>query len=104
MAGRRGTAFHAWVEQHYADAGLVDVLELPGSADDSLADTDLSTMQEHFLASEWADRVPLEVELSLETVLGEHAVRGRVDAVFDAYRVTGRRSPSRIGTGAGRAD
>ena len=82
VAGRRGTAFHAWVEQHYADAGLVDVLELPGSADDSLADTDLSTMQEHFLASEWADRVPLEVELSLETVLGEHAVRGRVDAVF----------------------
>ena len=30
--------------------------------------------------------------------------RKAVDAVFDAYRVTGRRSPSRIGTGAGRAD
>ena len=82
VAGRRGTAFHAWVEQHYADAGLVDLLEMPGSADESLGDADLATMQEHFLASEWAERVPLEVELSLETVIGEHAVRGRVDAVF----------------------
>ena len=43
---------------------------------------DLTAMQEHFLASEWADRVPVEVELSLEIVLGGHAVRGRVDAVF----------------------
>ena len=34
VAGRRGTAFHAWVEQHYADAGLVDLLEMPGSADE----------------------------------------------------------------------
>ena len=82
VAGRRGTAFHAWVEEHYADAGLVDVFDLPGSADESLGDEDLTVMQEHFLASEWADRVPLEVELSLEIVLGGHAVRGRVDAVF----------------------
>ena len=36
----------------------------------------------------------------------DHVIRSvrRVDAVFDAYRVTGRRSPPRIGTGAGRAD
>ena len=82
VAGRRGTAFHTWVEQHYADAGLVDVFELPGSADEDLGDADLTAMQEHFLASEWADRVPLDVELSLETLVGGHAVRGRVDAVF----------------------
>ena len=82
VAGRRGTAFHAWVEEHYARAGLVDVLELPGSADEDLGDTDLAEMQEHFLASEWADRVPLDVELSLETLVGGHAIRGRVDAVF----------------------
>ncbi|UUZ45537.1 PD-(D/E)XK nuclease family protein [Janibacter limosus] len=82
VAGRRGTAFHARVEEHYADAGLVDVFDLPGSADESPGDEDLTVMQEHFLASEWADRVPLEVELSLEIVLGGHAVRGRVDAVF----------------------
>lgn len=82
VAGRRGTAFHSWVEEHYARAGLVDVFDLPGSADEALGDEDLSAMQEHFLASEWADRVPLEVELSLEIVLGGHAIRGRVDAVF----------------------
>ncbi len=82
VAGRRGTAFHAWVEEHYARAGLVDVFELPGSADEDLGDADLAAMQERFLASDWADRVPLDVELSLETVIGGHAVRGRVDAVF----------------------
>ncbi|WP_346008363.1 ATP-dependent DNA helicase [Janibacter terrae] len=82
VAGRRGTAFHAWVEEHYSRAGLVDILELPGSADESLGDEDLALMQEHFLASEWAERVPLDVELSLETVIGDHAIRGRVDAVF----------------------
>ena len=34
LAARRGTAFHAWVEQHYARAALVDLLDLPGSADE----------------------------------------------------------------------
>ncbi|WP_174521069.1 PD-(D/E)XK nuclease family protein, partial [Janibacter corallicola] len=82
VAGRRGTAFHAWVEEHYARAGLVDLLELPGSADEELGDVDLALMQQRFLASDWAERVPLDVELSLETVVGGHAVRGRVDAVF----------------------
>ena len=33
-AARRGTAFHAWVEEHYSRAAFVDVDELPGSADD----------------------------------------------------------------------
>ena len=82
VAGRRGTAFHAWVEEHYARAGLVDIFEMPGSADEDLGDTDLSAMQETFLASEWVERVPLDVELSLETLIGGHAIRGRVDAVF----------------------
>ena len=33
-ATRRGTAFHAWVEEHYSRAAFVDLDELPGSADD----------------------------------------------------------------------
>lgn len=82
VAGRRGTAFHAWVEEHYARAGLVDILEMPGSADEDFGDADLSVMQENFLASPWAEQVPLDVELSLETIVGGHAIRGRVDAVF----------------------
>ena len=39
LAARRGTAFHAWVEEHYSRAAFVDVDELPGSADDDAADT-----------------------------------------------------------------
>lgn len=84
-SARRGTAFHAWVEQHYSRAAFVDVVDLPGSADDDLETeqaASLATMQEHFLASEWATRTPLEVETTLETVIDGIAVRGRVDAVF----------------------
>ncbi|GAB3112849.1 ATP-dependent DNA helicase [Janibacter alkaliphilus] len=81
-AGRRGTAFHAWVEEHYGRAAMVDVLELPGSADADLDDGELAGMQRRFLDSPWAQRTPLEVELSLETVVAGRAVRGRVDAVF----------------------
>ena len=83
LAARRGTAFHAWVEQHFARAAIVDVLELPGSADDDPGDdADLSTMKEHFLGSEWAARTPLEIEVAVETVIDGIAVRGRIDAVF----------------------
>jgi DNA helicase-2/ATP-dependent DNA helicase PcrA len=82
-SARRGTAFHAWVEEHYSRAAIVDLLDLPGSADDGAADEgDLETMKDHFLASEWSERVPEEIELSVETLLDGIAVRGRIDAVF----------------------
>jgi DNA helicase-2/ATP-dependent DNA helicase PcrA len=79
---RRGTTFHAWVEQHYGAAAMVDVLDLPGRADTAVDDPDLPELQERFLASEWAARTPVEIELSLEVVIAGRAVRGRVDAVF----------------------
>jgi DNA helicase-2/ATP-dependent DNA helicase PcrA len=83
VAARQGTAFHAWVEQHYSRAAIVDLFDLPGSADEGAADdSDLESMKQHFLASEWADRIPEEIELSIETVIDGIAVRGRVDAVF----------------------
>ncbi|MEW1953891.1 ATP-dependent DNA helicase [Terrabacter sp. NPDC080008] len=83
VAARQGTAFHAWIEEHYARAAFVDLLELPGSADEGAADDgDLDAMKQRFLESEWADRIPEEVELSIETVIDGIAVRGRVDAVF----------------------
>ena len=83
LAARRGTAFHAWVEQHYARAAIVDLLDLPGSADDDPADdAELPAMKERFLASEWADRTPADIEIAVETVLDGMAVRGRIDAVF----------------------
>ncbi|MGV1007062.1 MAG: ATP-dependent helicase [Dermatophilaceae bacterium] len=84
LAARRGTAFHAWVEQHYASAALVDVTDLPGSADPDGAagDEDLPTMKAHFLASPWASCTPVAVEIAVETVIDGIAVRGRIDAVF----------------------
>jgi DNA helicase-2/ATP-dependent DNA helicase PcrA len=83
LAARRGTAFHAWVEQHYARAAMVDILDLPGSADEDPGDdSELPLMKEHFLASEWSSRVPAEIEIAVETVIDGIAVRGRIDAVF----------------------
>ena len=80
---RRGTAFHAWLEERFGAARLVDLDELPGSGDEFVApDSALADLQEAFLASEWADRQPLEVEVPFETPLGPLTLRGRIDAVF----------------------
>ena len=83
LAARRGTAFHAWVEQHFARAAFVDLLDLPGSADEDPADDDeLPQMKERFLASEWASRRPEAIEIAIETTVAGMAIRGRIDAVF----------------------
>jgi DNA helicase II / ATP-dependent DNA helicase PcrA len=88
---RRGTAFHAWLEERFGAARLVDLDELPGSGDELAApDGALAELQEAFLASGWADRQPVEVEVPFETPLGPLTLRGRIDAVFadgDGYEV-----------------
>jgi DNA helicase-2/ATP-dependent DNA helicase PcrA len=62
---------------------LLDVDELPGAADDGAAnDDELSALQEAFLAGEWADRTPVEVEVPFATTIAGVVVRGRMDAVF----------------------
>ncbi|GAA3904129.1 ATP-dependent helicase [Actinoplanes auranticolor] len=80
---RRGTAFHAWLEQRFGSARLLDVDELPGAADDdAAADEELTALQEAFLAGEWAERTPIEVEVPFATTVAGVVVRGRMDAVF----------------------
>lgn len=80
---RRGTAFHTWLEQRFGAGRLLDVDELPGAADaDAAPDEALAELQERFLASEWADRTPAEVEVPFATVIAGVVVRGRMDAVF----------------------
>ncbi|GAA4450976.1 ATP-dependent helicase [Phytohabitans houttuyneae] len=80
---RRGTAFHLWLEQRFGASRLLDVDELPGAADEDAApDEALAELQERFLASEWADRTPVEVETPFATVIAGVVVRGRMDAVF----------------------
>jgi DNA helicase-2/ATP-dependent DNA helicase PcrA len=83
LAARRGTAFHAWVEQHFARAAFVDLFDLPGSADEDPADdTELPLMKELFLASPWAGRSPEAIEIAIETTVANTSIRGRIDAVF----------------------
>ncbi|MPZ27783.1 MAG: AAA family ATPase [Micromonosporaceae bacterium] len=80
---RRGTAFHAWLEQHLGGDRLLDLDELPGAADqDAAPDETLERLREAFLASRWADRTPVEVEVPFATQVGGVVVRGRMDAVF----------------------
>ena len=65
---RRGTAFHAWLEQRFGAERLLDMDSLPGAADEEAApDEALAELQERFLASEWADRTPVEVEVPFTT-------------------------------------
>ncbi|MFB8009037.1 ATP-dependent helicase [Nocardia sp. NPDC056000] len=79
---RRGTAFHAWLQRWFGGARLLAFDELPGAADTSDTDADLVRLQEAFLASDWADRNPVEVEVSFETSIAGTVIRGRMDAVF----------------------
>jgi DNA helicase-2/ATP-dependent DNA helicase PcrA len=82
MAARKGTAFHAWIEEYFGQAGQLDLDEAPGA--DSYVDEayDLDAMQQTFRASEWADRIPAFLEVPVETRVGDVVVRGRIDAVF----------------------
>jgi DNA helicase-2/ATP-dependent DNA helicase PcrA len=80
---RRGTAFHRWLEQRYGVERLFDLDEVPGAADEDAATDDaLAELQQRFLASEWADRTPVEVEVPFAMQIGGVVVRGRIDAVF----------------------
>ena len=80
---RRGTAFHAWLEQRFGAAALLDLDDLPGAADEgAISDDALAELQEAFLASAWAERRPIEVEVPFETMVAGVGVRGRMDAVF----------------------
>lgn len=76
MAAKRGSAFHAWVEQQFGQQQLMIGEE---REDD---DTALDALREAFLASEWADRSPLALEVPFVIGLGRFCVRGRIDAVY----------------------
>ena len=83
---RRGTEFHQWLEQRWGAQALLDIDELPGAADetaDSTVGAEFEQLRAAFLASKWANRTPVEVEVPFEMALvGDRVVRGRMDAVF----------------------
>ncbi|WP_047241313.1 UvrD-helicase domain-containing protein [Corynebacterium epidermidicanis] len=83
---KRGTAFHEWLERRFGSATLLDDEELMLDAQDTTEVMDnadqLAELQEKFLASEWAERQPAQVEAPFEVAIGNTIVRGRIDAIF----------------------
>ncbi|MGA8332936.1 MAG: PD-(D/E)XK nuclease family protein, partial [Mycobacterium sp.] len=80
-----GNVFHDWVERFYGTERLFDLADLPGAADTDIAQRDaeeLAELQQAFLASPWAARTPVAVEVPFEMAIGSRVVRGRIDAVF----------------------
>lgn len=81
---QRGTAFHRWLEERFGPARLIAPDDLSGADDADLvaSDADLAALREAFEAGEWSERFPVQVEVPFETKIGNHLVRGRIDAVF----------------------
>src|SRR6201999_3419058 len=80
-----GSAFHEWVQRFYGAERLFDLGDLPGAADTDTAQRDaeeLAALQTAFLASRWAARTPVDVEVPFEMAVEGTVVRGRIDAVF----------------------
>ncbi|MET4061491.1 DNA helicase-2/ATP-dependent DNA helicase PcrA [Arthrobacter sp. UYP6] len=83
MAARKGTAFHAWVEEFFGTSGMLDIDEHPGAADSYVDEAyQLEDMISTFEASPWAQRTPAFIEVPVETRVDTVVVRGRIDAVF----------------------
>ncbi|MDY6055146.1 ATP-dependent DNA helicase [Micrococcus sp.] len=82
-AARRGTAFHAWLEERFGSTGMLDIDDPTDAADAWVEDAlDLAPLQEWFLGSRWADRLPVSVETAVETTVAGITLRGRIDAVY----------------------
>lgn len=81
QAADRGTRFHAWVQQRFGQRPLFE--ELPGASDDEMfSDAELTQIQDAFLQTEFAAKVPYAVEVPFSLVLGGRVVRGRIDAIY----------------------
>ncbi|MFT4214893.1 MAG: ATP-dependent DNA helicase [Microbacterium sp.] len=96
---RVGTLFHAWVEQRSGLVGtgvsLDDALWeqddelIPDEGASPAATAGLAALQERFLASEWADLQPIEVETEIDVAMPDalgdgrtHVVICKLDAVY----------------------
>ncbi|CAJ1584693.1 ATP-dependent DNA helicase [[Mycobacterium] wendilense] len=80
-----GTAFHDWVQRFYGADRLFDLDDLPGAVDGDHSSADaeaLADLQAAFMASPWAARTPVDIEVPFEMMIGDRVVRGRIDAVF----------------------
>ena len=80
---RRGTTFHAWVEEYFTTATqfLITDDELPGSGDD-WEEADQQALREQFLSSHWAQKTAAAVEVPFAVSIGGQIKVGKMDAVF----------------------
>ncbi|MCW2934546.1 MAG: ATP-dependent helicase, partial [Actinomycetia bacterium] len=78
---RRGTEFHRWLEERFGQPRLISDDDLFADPDEE-PDAALAQLREKFQAGEWGDRWPREVEVPFDTLIGDHQIRGRIDAVF----------------------
>jgi DNA helicase-2/ATP-dependent DNA helicase PcrA len=81
---RRGTEFHLWLENHFKHPSLISMDDLFNEAvvTDTSDEATLDKLQTAWLGSEWANRVPTEVEVGFETMIDTTLIRGRIDAVY----------------------
>ncbi|MCW2513776.1 MAG: helicase, superfamily [Mycobacterium sp.] len=80
-----GTAFHDWVQRFFHAERLFDLEDLPGAVDGELGLAEaerLAELQAAFAVSPWASRIPVDVEVPFDMMIGGTVVRGRIDAVF----------------------
>ncbi|WP_062200946.1 ATP-dependent DNA helicase [Demequina salsinemoris] len=81
LAAHRGSALHAWIESRYGQTALFGEDDL---GPDEQHAVDLDELKATFEASEWAKRVPTDIEVDVELPVGGVSVRSRIDAVFPA--------------------
>jgi DNA helicase-2/ATP-dependent DNA helicase PcrA len=82
-AARFGTRFHAWVESFVGQQRLLEPADLPGAADQHIAqDVEFKALCDAFADGPFGDRTPTAVEAQFALALAGRVIRGRIDAVY----------------------
>lgn len=82
---RRGTEFHQWLESYFKHPALISMDEIFNQAlskTEKEQDEPLDKLQSAWLASDWASKNPIDIEVGFETMIDKTLVRGRIDAVY----------------------
>jgi DNA helicase-2/ATP-dependent DNA helicase PcrA len=80
---RGGTEFHLWLEKHFNHPSLISMDDLFNQNNSQVAaDVALDKLQTAWLASDWAKKEPVGIEVGFETMVGNILIRGRIDAIY----------------------
>jgi len=90
---RRGTEFHLWLEDYFKHTSLISMDDIfnesnsvksVGDQSTEFQEAPLKELQQAWLATQWAEKLPIDVELGFETVIADTVIRGRIDAVYES--------------------